>query len=264
MKKEFIIQALLAAAFPLLGSLASAAVDVAVAQAENKPKAVNTTVDNTADSAFASDLKAAEDLLRGLSHERKMTPKQSSEYMAKEMERTRKYLAFAKSTLVPHSMSIIKKMKDPDGLIGEGKAMVEKDAASWQGYDYVASGSLLKKDMDGAMTNFQKAHAAAPEFQKDWYQYMLASCYSGKKEPAKALELYEGVIERNDNWLAVKSSYMGASMLLLGKDNAKAVAYFDKGFSLYTPGEQAVLLKTSLCGKFKGLEKGPQACVKAD
>lgn len=54
---------------------------------------------------------------------------------------------------------------------------------------------------------------------------------------------------------------MGASFLMAGKDGQKAAAYFDKGFSLYSPGEQAMLLKAGVCGKFKDLAAGPQACA---
>jgi len=264
MKNDIKTMILFAAAFPLLAAAAAATGDVAVNQVENKPRAVNTTVDNTTDSAFTSDLKAAEDLLKGLSHERKLTPKQSGEYMAREMEKARKFYDFAKTTLIPHSMSLVKKMKDPDGMLAEGKAMVAQDPASWQGYDFVASGSLLKQDVDGAKENYEKALAAAPDFQKDWYRYMLAACYSAKKDPAKAIELYERIIARNENWIAVKNAYVAASLTLLGKDDGKAAAYFDRGFSLYTPGEQAMLLKAGLCDKFRNLEKGPEVCGKTN
>lgn len=263
MKNNLKLAALLLTAIPLLAAAVTAA-DLAVPQAEARPKAVSVTVDNNSDGAFASDLKGAEELLKGLSHERKMNPEQSGRYMAKEMEKARKFFEFAKTTLAPHGLSIKSLMKDPDGMIAKGKELVEKDAASWQGYDYLASGSMLKRDLAGAKGNFEKALAAAPDFQKDWYRYMLAACYNMEKDPKKALELYEGIIEKNDNWLAVKSSYLGASIMLLGKDDKKAVAYFDKGFSLYTPEERVVLRRTSLCDKFRNLEKGPEACVKTN
>lgn len=251
------------AAAALMAALTAGAAYAAesVAQPEKKPRAVHTTVDNTSDSAFAADLSAAEELLRGLSHEKKMTPRQSGEYMAREMEKARKFFEFARATLVPHSMSIMKNMKNPDGLIAEGRSMVSADPSSWRGYDYLASGSLLKRDMDAALSNFEKAAASAPEFQKDWYRYMMGSCYIAKKEEGKALEYYEGVIKNNENWLAVKGAYLAAGMTLLGKDDGKAASYFDKGFLLHTPGEQAVILKTGICDKFRGLEKGPEACV---
>ncbi|OGR65883.1 MAG: hypothetical protein A2X31_00855 [Elusimicrobia bacterium GWB2_63_22] len=254
-----------AALLPLLAGAALASADVQVDQQQaGKPKAVSTSVDNASDSAFASDLKGAQDLLNGLSHERKLPPKQSAEYIAKEMERAREFFKYAKSTLAPHSLALVKMMKDPEGMTAKGKEMVEKDPASWQGYDYLATGTMLKQDAPGAIGYFEKALAAAPDFQKDWYRYMLAACYNAQKEPAKALETYEGIIVRNDNWFAVKNSYIGASMMLLGKDDAKAVAYFDKGFLLYTPGEQAVLKRGKLCGKFKSLEKGPAACAQTN
>ncbi|MDO8805755.1 MAG: hypothetical protein Q7R35_15150 [Elusimicrobiota bacterium] len=255
---------LLLTALPLLASGLVRAEGVAVGQAGAKTGAISAAADNNSDGAFASDLKGAEDLLRELSRERKLTPGLSGEYMARELERAKKFFAFAKSTLIPHGFALRQKMSDPDGLIAEGKLMVEKNSASWQGYDYLASGSLIKRDVDGAKDNYEKALAAAPDFQKDWYRYMLAACYNVKKDPEKALALYEGIIEKNDNWLAVKNSYLGASMMLLGRDNGKAVSYFDKGFSLYAPGEQAALLKTSLCDKFRDLEKGPEACGKTN
>lgn len=260
MKKNLILIAAVAALLPLPG-LAGAAADVAVQQVSKAPAAVNTSVENTGDSAFASDLKAAEDLLRGLSHERKMNPKQSVEYIAGQMARARKFYEFAKSTLIPHSVEMSKMMKNPDEMIAKGKEMTEADRDSWQGYDYLASGTMLKKDYSGAREYFKKARAAAPDSQKDWYSYMLAACDIGLKDQEKALKTYEGIIARNDNWLAVKSSYMGASMLMAGKGDPKAAAYFDKGFSLYSPGEQAMLLKAGICGKFKGLAAGPEACA---
>lgn len=262
MKLHTEILKLLLAALPLLAASRVSAEGVKVERAGSKPSAVSVNADNNSDGAFASDLKGVEDLLKALSRERKMTPAQSGEYVAREMERTRKFFAFAKSTLIPHGLALRQKMKDPDGLIADGKLMVEKDSGSWQGYDYLASGSLLKRDADGALKNYEKALAAAPALQKDWYSYMLAACYNAKQDPEKAMKLYEEIIEKNDNWLAVKNSYLGASMMLLGKDNLKAVAYFDKGFSLYSPGEQAALRKTSLCDKFRNLERGPEACGK--
>lgn len=260
MKNQIKIKAVAAAVLALMAVSAARASDVAVEQAAAKPRAVSTTADNATDSAFASDLKAAEDLLKGLSHERKIPSKQTSEYVAREMEKARKFYAFARTTLLPHSLSMMGMMKDPEGMVAEGKRMLEADPSSWRGYDFVASGSLLKRDTAAAMENFEKALAAAPDFQKDWYRFMLAACHISKKEDGKALEYYEGVIERNENWLAVKNSYLSASLTLLGKDNGKAASYFDKGFSLYSQGEQAVILKTGICDKFKGLKKGPEVC----
>ena len=254
------IRMVLAAVAALLAVSAVRAAEVAVEQAAGKPGAVSTTVDNATDFAFASDLKAAEDLLKGLSHERKLPPGQTSEYVAREMEKARKFYAFARTTLMPHSLSMMSMMKDPGAMAAEGGKMVAADPSSWRGYDFLASGSLLQRDFDGAMANYQKALSFAPDFQKDWYRYMIAACHIAKKEDGKALEFYEGVIGRNENWLAVKSSYISASMTLLGKDDRKAASYFDKGFSLYTQGEQAVILKTGICDKFKGLEKGPEVC----
>lgn len=260
MKKHLILIAAVAALLPLPGS-AGAAADMAVQQVSKVPAAVNTSVENSGDSAFASDLKAAEDLLRGLSHERKMTSKQSGEYIAAQMARARKYYEFAMTTLIPHAMEMSKMMKTPDEMTARGKAMTEADKDSWQGYDYLASGAMLKKDYSGARGSYAKARAAAPEFQKDWYTYMLAACDIGLKDQEKALKTYEEVIARNDNWLAVKSSYMSASILLAGKGDPKAAAYFDKGFFLYSQSEQAMLLKAGICDKFKGLAVGPGACT---
>lgn len=251
---------LLVTTFPLATALPVMATEVAAQQAESKPKPVSASVDNNGDGAFASDLKGAEDLLNGLSHERKMTQQQRGAFMAREMEKARKFYDFAKTTLIPHSMALVSKMKDPDKLVEEGKTMLEKDPNSWQGYDFVASGSMLKRDVDGAKANYEKALAAAPDMQKDWYRYMLAACYGAQKDADKAVELYEGIIARNDNWIAVKNSYMAASVTLVGKDDKKAVAYFDKGFQLYTPGEQGLLMKSGICDKFRGLEKGPEVC----
>lgn len=264
MKKNQKLTAIYLTAFPLLNAVALLAADVPVPQVAAKPQAVSATVDNNTDGAFASDLKGAEELLKGLSHERKMTPQQSGEYMAREMERAKKFYAFAKTTLIPHSMSLVGKMKNPDGMIAEGKLMVEKAPDSWQGYDFMATGSLLKRDVDAAKENYEKALKASPDMQKDWYRYMLAACYSAKSDTAKALALYEGIIAANGNWLAVKSSYLGASMLLLGRDNATSSAYFDKGFTLLTPGEQTVLMKSGICDKFRDLEKAPEACSKTN
>lgn len=42
---------------------------------------------------------------------------------------------------------------------------------------------------------------------------------------------------------------MGASFLMAGKGDQKAAAYFDKGFSLYSPGEQAMPLKAGVRGQ---------------
>jgi len=257
MKKKLI---LIAALLPMPG-LAGAAADMVVQQVSKVPAAVNTSVENTADSAFASDLKAAEDLLSGLSHERKMNPKQSAEYIAGQMDRARKYYEFVSTTLIPHAVEMSKMMRTPDEMTARGKAMTEADKDSWQGYDYLASGSILKKDYSGARRSYEKAMAAAPEFQKDWYNYMLAACDIGLKDQEKALKTYEAIIARNDNWLAVKSSYMGASFLLAGKRDQKAVSYFDKGYSLYSAAEQAMLLKAGVCGKFKDLAAGPGACA---
>jgi len=248
------------AALQLFGNMVVAATEATAQPNAGKSAAVTTPIESETESAFASDLSAVQDLLKGISRERKMTPGQSKEYIAKEMEKARKFSEFAKTTLIPHSLEITKKMKEPDTLLAEGKAMVEKDGSSWQGYDYMASGSVLKNDLDGAMANFKKAAKYAPDLQKDWYNYMLGACYAGKKDDKKALGYYERVISRNDNWMAVKGAYLAASMTLVGKDPEKSVAYFDKGYSLHTQSEQAVLLKAGVCSKFQGLAKGPEAC----
>ena len=261
MKRGMRTVAAVMSGFVVLTAIPAAAAEMVVEKVSSKPRVMNTTVNSVTDSAFAADLKAAEDLLKGLSRERKMTVVQRGEYVAKEMERARKFFAFAKDTLTPHGLAIMKMMNNPDGMLAEGRGMVEADPSSWRGYDYQASGSMLKKDMDGAMVNFEKALAFAPEFQKDWYRYMMGACLTMKKDEGKALEYYEGVITRNENWLAVKGSYLAASMTLLGKNDAKASAYFEKGFSLHSREEQGVILKTGVCDKFRGLEKGPEVCV---
>lgn len=236
------------------------AADIPVQQPAKAPEAVAMAVDSNGDAAFAADLKAAEDLLRGLSHERKMTPVQSREYMAQQVERAKLFFDFAKKDLIPHTVSMMKKMQNPDGMIAEGRAMVEKNPASWQGHDYVASGYFRKLKVDEAMKSFEQALEHAPELQKDWYRYMLANCNRMKEGPEQAFALYERIIAANTNWLAVKSSYLGASMMLLGKDMAKASDYFDKGMTLCLPAEREALLQSGVCERFSGMKKGPAAC----
>jgi tetratricopeptide (TPR) repeat protein len=189
-----------------------------------------------------------------------MTPAQSGEYLAREVERAKKFFAFAKSTLIPHSTQLAQKMRDPDGLIKEGRQMVENAPGSWQGYDYMGSGHMMKRDLDVALENFDKALAAAPDMQKDWYRYMMATCYNAKKDSAKALALYDRIIAANDNWIAVKNSYIRASMMLIGRDNGKAADYFDKGMLLASRAERDAFYAAGVCGKFQGAEKGPEAC----
>lgn len=222
---------------------------------------VTTTVDNHGDGAFNSDLKAVEDYLKKASIEKKMTQRQSRAYTAQGMKKATKHLAFVKNTLVPHSLTMMQKMKDPDGMIADGRRMVDKDASSWQGYDYLATGAVLKQDLGDAMQNYGNAVKHAPEMQKDWYRYMQAGIFAQKKDQAKALEFYQDIIARDDNWLAVKSSYLGASMILIGRDDHEAVSYFDKGMTLSTPEERAALYKSGICNKFRSVRQGPEACV---
>lgn len=233
--------------------------DVAVSQVEIKHAAVTTTVENHGDDAFAADLGAAEELLKRIARQRVFKPKQADAYVSHEMEKVMRFNTFSK-TLMPHSFALIRRITDPDALLKDGRSMVARDPASWEGYDFLASGKLLKKDVDGAMENYELALKYAPDLQKDWYRYMLAGCYSAKNNPGKALELHDGVIARNENWVAIKSAYISASMMLINDNPAKAVDYFDKGMLLSTPGEKEVLYKAGVCDKFRNLEKEPEIC----
>lgn len=227
-------------------------------------EAVNAALDENGDAAFAEDLRGAQELLKGLSRERHMPPAQSREYMAREVERARKFFAFANKDLFPHTRSMMRKMQDPDGMIAAGLEMIEKNPSSWQGYDFLATGNFRKMKIDEAMAGFEKAVQAAPDMQKDWYRYMLATCHRMKENPEKAFETYERIIAANENWIAVKNSYLGASTMLLSRNMAKAAEYFDKGMTLCTPEERAGLLKAGVCDRFSGSPKLPATCSKGN
>jgi len=245
------------AALPLLLAGPGKAEDVPAPQTEAKRPAITTSVENNTDNSYATDLKAAEELLKGISHQRAMTPKQSDKYVNKEMQKVVRYNAFSKD-MIPHSMELVKKMKDPEGMLADGNKMVKEDPKSWEGYDFIASHYFMKKELDKAIENYLLARKYAPELQKDWYNYMLAGCYRAKKDSDRALKIYDEVISRNENWVAIKNAYFAASLMLIGKDNAKAVTYFDNGMLLCSQGEKASL--TRMCTKFSGLEKKPAGC----
>lgn len=213
------------------------------------------------DAAFAENLKAVEELLKNFSYDRGMPEENARAYMEEEMRKAHDFFVFAKETVLPHTMALAAGMKDPAGMVNKGRRMTEADPSSWQGYDFMATGSLLLDDPASAMESFEKARAAAPEAQKDWYRYMVAGCHNARKSPDKAMEMYEEVISMNRNWTAVKNAYVSASMTLLGRDNTKAAGYFDKGFSLYTPEEKKAILEAGVCGKFKGLTPQPETCA---
>lgn len=255
-KNKTLIQFLLIA-LPLLLAGQVKAEDVAAPQVESKRPAITTTVENNSDNAYATDLKAAEDLLKGISHQRAMNPKQTDKYVAREMQKVVRYNAFSKD-MIPHSMDIVKKMKDPEGMMTDGNKMVKEDPKSWEGYDFIASSYFMKRDLDKAIENYKLARKYAPELQKDWYNYMLAGCYRAKKDPEAALKIYDEVISRNENWVAIKNSYFAASLMLIGKDNGRAVTYFENGLILCSEGEKASLAR--MCVKFSGLEKKPSVC----
>ena len=258
--KNIILFVVLAAVAPAVHAAADSA--KAVAYTPAAPKAAGFAGDNASDAAFASDLRSAEEFLRRISREKKMDPAQFDKYKTKEIGRARQYYRWAAAEAVPHSRAMAQKMKAPDELMAEGRRLVAADPASWKGYDYLATGSLLKDDVAGAKENFEKALAVAPEFQQDWFRYMLAGCHNISKDTGQALELYDGVIDRNDNWVAVKSAYITASLILIGRDDDKAARYFDRGMSLRNPAERKALLGTGTCAKFKA-GKLPEFCAAA-
>jgi tetratricopeptide (TPR) repeat protein len=221
---------------------------------------VPASLESNGDGAFAEDLRAVEDMLRNFSYDRGMSGEEARVRMEESVRKAKEFFAFAREKVLPHTAALAAGMKDPAGMIEKGRQMTEADPASWQGYDFMATGSLLVDDPSSAMRNFEKAYAAAPEAQKDWYRYMIAGCHNASKSPEKAMAIYEEVIARNRNWTAVKSAYVSASITLLGRDNAKAAEYFDKGLALYTPAERTAMLGSGVCGKFKGLAPQPETC----
>lgn len=239
----------------------AAVLGLRAATVESAPAALEVSVDGS-DAAFASDLESAQDLLRKLAKERKLNETERSKYISKGVSKAKAFYAEAHKTLMPHAREMMRKMSDPDGMIAEGKRMAVENPSSWQAYDYIASGQMRKMNIDESMANFEKAITFAPEQQKDWYRNMLATCYRVKKSPEKAFSLYEGIIAANDNWMAVKSAYLSASMMLIGSDDAKAADYFDKGMTASTPGEREALLKSGICGKFSGGPNQPSSCSK--
>lgn len=216
------------------------------------------------DAAFASDLESAQDLLRKLAKERRLNEAERSKYLSTGVSKAKAFYAEAHKTLMPHAREMMRKMNDPDGMIAEGRRLAAENPSSWQAYDYIASGQMRKMNIDESMASFEKAINFAPAQQKDWYRNMLATCYRVKKSPEKAFRLYEGIIEANDNWMAVKSAYLGASMMLIGSNDAKAADYFDKGMTASTPGEREALLKSGICGKFSGSPNLPSSCSKGE
>lgn len=215
---------------------------------------------DSSDSAFVSDLQSAEEFLRRLSRERKMDQPQLDKFKAAEMEKARQFSRWSVAEVVPHARAMAQKMRAPDELIAEGRSMVEADPASWKGYDFVGMGSLVKSDVQTAKESFERALEKAPGFQKDWYRYMLAGCLNIQKDPAAALELYDGILSRNENWVAVKSAYITSSLILIARDNDKAARNFDMGMSLHNSDEKKTLLGTGVCDKFKAAGKIPEFC----
>jgi tetratricopeptide (TPR) repeat protein len=228
-----------------------------------QPKAVAMVADSSSDSAFASDLQSAEEFLRRISREKKMDLPQYNKYKAAEIEKARQFYRWSVAEVVPHARTLAKKLRAPDELIAEGRRMVEADPASWKGYDFIAMGSLVKNDVQAAKESFERALGAAPGFQKDWYRYMLAGCQNILKDTDAALELYDGILSRNENWVAVKSAYITSSLILLGRDNDKAALNFDRGMSLHNADEKKALLGTGVCDKFKAVRKTPESCAAA-
>lgn len=240
-----------------------AVVGLRAAAPGSAPTVLDVSADGS-DAAFASDLESAQDLLRKLAKERSLNDAESAKYVSKGVSKAKAFYAEAHKTLMPHAREMMRKMNDPEGMIAEGQRMAAKDPSSWQAYDYIASGQLRKMNIDESMANYEKAITFAPEQQRDWYRNMLATCYRVKKNPEKAFQLYEEIIEANDNWMAVKSAYLGASMMLIGSNDSKAADYFDKGMTASTQGEREALLKSGICGKFNGSPKLPATCSKGN
>lgn len=217
--------------------------------------------DANGDEVFAEELRAVEGLLKGFSYDRGMSSEESRAQMDEQVRRAREFFAFARKTVLPHTEALAAGMRDPGGMISRGRRMTEADASSWQGYDFVATGSLLVNDPASALENFEKAYGAAPEAQKDWYRYMVAGCHNAMKSPDKAMEIYDEVISGNRNWIAVKSAYISASVTLVGRDDPKAARYFDKGLSLHTSEEKAGMMRAGVCDIFKKSSSRPESCA---
>lgn len=215
-----------------------------------------------ADAAFEADLQAAEGLFRGLARERRLKRAEEEVFLAKGREKVRAFYATAHKSLLFHSRNMMSKMSDPAALVEEGRRLAEEDPASWQAQDYMATGSLAKGNVEEAMAGYLKAIELAPAQQKDWYRNMLATCHRMKNEPEKALALYEQVIASGDNWMALKSAYLSAGIMLIPGAPDKAAYYFDNGMTASTPGERKALLESGICGKFNGRHL-PQSCPKS-
>ncbi len=259
MRNKIKLIKLLLVAFPLLLAGRVNGETVAPMNAEPKPEPEVTAVEvDNSDNAFATDLNTAESLLRSMARQKIMSQKQSDVFVAKEMQKVIKFNAFS-SQMMAHSTELIKKMSNPDGMIADGRGMVERDSASWKGYDYLASGSFMKQDVEKAIENYTLAQKYAPDLQKDWYKFMLGGCERARGDQTAALKLFDEVIAGNENWIAIKNAYLTASLMLIGKDNDKAVDYFEKGGKLCYPGEKAGLSR--LCAKFSSLQKKPEACL---
>ncbi|KAF0125526.1 MAG: hypothetical protein FD189_484 [Elusimicrobia bacterium] len=237
------------------------AVEAPVPQLQSVALPESLTPDSNGDDVFTDELRAVEGLLKGFSYDRGMSSEESRAHMEEQVRKAREFFSFAKETVLPHTTALAAGMKDPAGMIARGRRMTEANPSSWQGYDFVATGSLLVDDPASALENFEKARAAAPEAQKDWYRYMAAGCHNAMKAPDKAMEIYEEVIAGNRNWIAVKSAYISASVTLIGRDERKAAGYFDKGLSLHTPDERAGMLAAGICDNFRKLSPQPESCA---
>lgn len=236
--------------------------DVSSTDNTNKTSAaVNAAVENNSDEVFAADLRAVEDLLKGRSRDKGEETAGSGGYLIEELESAKRFFDFAKKELLPHTAAMMGKMQNPDGMISHGQKLLSEEPGSWQGYDFMASGHFRKLEVDEAMKGFEKAIESAPALQKDWYRFMLATCYRMKEDQERAYNIYERIIAAKDNWIAVKSSYLGAGMVLLHLGDDKNADYIDKGIMLSTPDERASLLAAGVCKRFAGAKKLPSACV---
>jgi len=248
----------------LVAVLLSASVPLsAEGSVSNVAAGESSVTDNNGEEVFATELSAVEDLLKKLARERKTTGARFAEYTVEDMECAGKFFEFAKKELLPHTAALTRSSRDPEGMIVSGQEMVKQAPHSWQGYDFIATGHFSKLNVDEAMKGFKKAIELAPDMQKDWYRYMLAACYRMKENQEEAYDIYERIIAAKKNWIAVKNSYLGASMLLLLRGDGRAADYFDKGIILSTPDERKALFATGVCGRFAGSNRVPLACAPA-
>ncbi|HBA61562.1 MAG TPA: hypothetical protein DCZ92_12260 [Elusimicrobia bacterium] len=224
--------------------------------------AITSSDSDSSDSAFFADLAAVARAAGSSARKNKMSPAKMQAYIDQQVQKYTKFNQFAKAELVDHSVGMVGKMGDPDGMLAQGKALVSADAASWKGYDYQASGWMLKKNADKALEAYQLALAKAPEMQKDWYRYMMAGCHRQKGDAAKALELYRTVLANDKNWMAVKGASLAAGLLLLeNRRAAEGAELFDKGLLLASARERSMLLgQAGFCAKFKQLGAEPMGC----